>query len=120
MIKKVVILEGKEKSDKRGGSRSTNTNCRGPHGTLTSQKEEESDSQTNESPIPNDSPPIIAPKIAPTPSPTYSPTTKTNILFIVFILCGTVFCEYVFYDLVENVVIDNLKNGYLNVNMVHY
>ena len=109
----MVILKGKKKSDKKGRSRSTNTNCRDPLTTTTSQKEEEeSDSQTNGSPIPNGSPPITAPKILPTPSPTYSPTTKTNILLVVFILCGMVFCEYVFYDLVENVVIENLKNSF--------
>ena len=74
MIKKVVILKGKEKDEKKGLSQPNNTNCRDPLTTTTSQKEEEeSDSQTNESPITNDSPPTIAPKISPTPSPTYSP-----------------------------------------------
>ena len=45
-----------------------------------------------------------------------------------FILFGKIFCECVFYyDLVENVIIDNLKNGFecefkkgMIVNMVHY
>ena len=120
MIKKVVILKGKEKSDKRVRSRPNNTNQQDPQTTTTSQKEEEeSDSQTNGSPFPNDSP-TTAPKISPTPSPRSSPTTKTNILLIGlamayvigFILCGIIFCECVFYDLVENVIIDNLKNRF--------
>ena len=125
-IKKVVILEGKEKSDKKGRSRLNKTNQRDPFTTRTSKKEEEeSDSQTNGSPICNDSPPITAPR-SPAPSPTTSPTTKTNILLIglayviVFILCGIVFCEYIFGDIFVNQILNenvkcefgNLNNGY--------
>ena len=109
-----VVLRVKEKSDTKGRSRLNNTTCQDPLTTRTSDKKEESHSRTNGSPIPNGSP------MLPTSSPTFSPTTKTNVLLIGlamanvigYILCGIIFCECVFYHLVENVIIDNLKNRF--------
>ena len=47
------------------------------------------------------------------PPPPPRPTPIPIVLFIGFILFGIIFCECVFdNDLFENVIIDNLKNGF--------
>ena len=109
--KQEVILKVVKNSDTKGLSRPNSPNSRDPHTTTTSQKEKESDLQTNGSPpITAPTPTIISPKSTTLPPTPMFLSGEVYDPWFSGIIFGILFCEYTFGDVFVNEILNENEN----------